>query len=115
MTKWVGIGKGWVEVAGVTQCGNEHILRSLVAGATLDLIREPHNLHDKNAVAVEFAGKILGYLPRYSAKEVSKFGDQMPLQATVGKLWVNPRTDWVELHIKPEMPSHKERLQNGWQ
>jgi len=36
----------------------------LAAGDALDLVREPDNPHDANAVRVEWRGRKLGYVPR---------------------------------------------------
>lgn len=36
----------------------------LSAGDALDLVREPDNAHDSNAVRVEWRGRKLGYVPR---------------------------------------------------
>ena len=36
----------------------------LSAGDALDLVREPDNAHDANAVRVEWRGRKLGYVPR---------------------------------------------------
>lgn len=36
----------------------------LKVGDTLQLVREPNNPHDRNAVRVEWRGQQLGYLPR---------------------------------------------------
>lgn len=37
---------------------------SLRPGETLDLVREPENPHDANAIRVEWRGRKLGYVPR---------------------------------------------------
>ena len=37
---------------------------ALQPGETLDLVREPDNPHDANAVRVEWQGRKLGYVPR---------------------------------------------------
>ena len=39
---------------------------ALKSGDTLDLVREPDNPHDANAVRVEWQGRKLGYVPRAS-------------------------------------------------
>ncbi|MEW6689675.1 MAG: HIRAN domain-containing protein, partial [Pseudomonadota bacterium] len=36
----------------------------LKAGDALELVREPDNAHDANAVRVEWRGRKLGYVPR---------------------------------------------------
>ncbi len=41
-----------------------HVWPLLKAGDALDLVREPDNPHDANAVRVEWRGRKLGYVPR---------------------------------------------------
>jgi HIRAN domain len=40
------------------------VWRELAVGDRLDLVREPANPHDANAVRVEWRGRKLGYVPR---------------------------------------------------
>jgi hypothetical protein len=40
------------------------VLANLVPGEALELVREPDNVHDGNAVRVEWRGHKLGYVPR---------------------------------------------------
>ena len=40
------------------------VWKELAAGDRLDLVREPANAYDANAVRVEWRGRKLGYLPR---------------------------------------------------
>lgn len=51
-------------------------IASLQPGQTLDLVREPHNRHDKNAVAVCAGGKQLGYVPAFKAEMTARYLDQ---------------------------------------
>ena len=41
-----------------------HVWALLKPGDALDLVREPDNPHDANAVRVEWRGRKLGYVPR---------------------------------------------------
>ncbi len=43
----------------------------LRVGQPLSLIREPDNVHDANAVRVEWRGRMLGYLPRAENRSVA--------------------------------------------
>ena len=43
----------------------------LAEGDALDLMREPGNPHDVNAVRVEWRGQMLGYLPRRENRAVA--------------------------------------------
>jgi hypothetical protein len=40
------------------------VWKELAVGGRLDLVREPANPHDANAVRVEWRGRKLGYVPR---------------------------------------------------
>lgn len=40
------------------------VFAQLRLGERLDLAREPDNVHDANAVRVEWRGRVLGYVPR---------------------------------------------------
>jgi hypothetical protein len=40
------------------------VWKELAVGERLDLVREPANAHDANAVRVEWRGRKLGYVPR---------------------------------------------------
>ena len=40
------------------------VWKELAVGDRLDLVREPANAHDANAVRVEWRGRKLGYVPR---------------------------------------------------
>jgi hypothetical protein len=45
-------------------------------GDHLDLIREPDNRHDRNAIRVEWRGHKLGYVPRAENRAVAAAMDQ---------------------------------------
>lgn len=47
----------------------------LFAGAALDLVREPDNVHDKRAVRVDWQGRSLGYVPRIDNAAVAHLLD----------------------------------------
>ena len=51
-------------LAGFRYAEAAEIWPHLSAGDALDLVREPDNPHDANAVRVEWRGRKLGYVPR---------------------------------------------------
>ena len=65
--------------------------QEMEAGQALTLIREPENVHDKNAIRVEWRGEKLGYLPRRENKTVATAmdaGDK--IDAKIAKLREHP-------------------------
>ena len=51
-------------LAGLRYAAAAQVWPQLAAGEPLDLVREPDNPHDANAVRVEWRGHKLGYVPR---------------------------------------------------
>jgi len=49
---------------------------AMQVGDALDLIREPDNRHDRNAIRVEWRGHKLGYVPRAENRAVAAAMDQ---------------------------------------
>ncbi|MGH8678452.1 MAG: HIRAN domain-containing protein [Burkholderiales bacterium] len=52
----------------------------LRVGDALALVREPGNLHDPNAVRVEWRGRVIGYVPRRENEAVARqldFGNRL--------------------------------------
>lgn len=72
-------------------------------GDTLDLVREPDNPHDRNAVRVEWRHLKLGYVPRAENAGVARQLDHgAPLAARVSKVQMtrapNKRIEF-EIHL----------------
>lgn len=68
-------------------------------GEPLDLLREPDNPHDRNAVRVLWQGQPLGYLPRKENRAVAKALDEHePVYATVERIGSDP-DPWKRLRI----------------
>jgi hypothetical protein len=60
-------------------------------GDALDLVREPGNPHDPNAVRVDWRGRKLGYVPRRENAAVAWGLDRgTPLRARVSRLTEHP-------------------------
>ena len=73
------------------------------------LVREPRNKYDRNAVAVRLAGQTVGYLPRDEALDyhavLSNLGGSATARATVTGGWGEWESFGVVLHCLPE-PYH---------
>ena len=69
-------------------------------GDRLALIREPDNVHDANAVRVEWHGEKLGYLPRAENRSVAAEMDRgTTVAARIAKLTAD-RNPWRRLLIE---------------
>ena len=63
----------------------------LRVGDALELVREPGNAHDANAVRVEWRGRKLGYVPRRENAAVARGLDRgAPLRARLTRLEEHP-------------------------
>lgn len=73
-----------LNVAGVTKAGRQKTVRDLFPGLDLELVREPDNPHDENAVAVYCEGDQVGYVPEGKARMVADYLDhEKPVEAHV--------------------------------
>jgi hypothetical protein len=69
-----------IRLAGVTR-GDEDRQKNIKVFGCEDigsyaLVREPHNTYDPNAIRVEVAGCLLGYVPKEHAKDLAPLMDQ---------------------------------------
>jgi hypothetical protein len=55
--------------------GAAELLKTMTGGEELLLVREPDNKYDKNAIAVYFGGRKIGYIPKANNITLSKFID----------------------------------------
>ena len=77
----------YTKIVGVSFEGRQHVVAGLTVGASLDLVREPDNPHDPNAIAVRFGTLQLGFLRREIARRLAPnidAGDRY--SATVGSI-----------------------------
>ena len=75
-------------------------------GDTLQLVREPNNQHDSNAVRVEWRGEMLGYVPRRENSDVARQMDHgAPVRARIVRL-KEARNPWqrIEFEVYVELP-----------
>jgi len=63
-------------LAGFRHYDGGEVLRDLKPGARLELVREPDNPYDANAVRVEWRGVKLGYVPRRDNAAVARQMDR---------------------------------------
>lgn len=54
----------------------DELIKALKGGEKLSLVRQPDHEHDKNAVAVFFEGRPIGYVPKTHNVTLAKFIDQ---------------------------------------
>ena len=68
-------------------------------GDRLELVREPENRHDRNAIRVLWQGEPLGYLPKKENRSVAKaMDDGEPVYGTVEKITTDS-DPWKRLRI----------------
>ena len=90
-------------IAGLQYYDVLEIWKSLKIGDRLDLIPEPDNRHDHNAVMVTYKGKQLGYLPRSENRHIAKIlnAGLNPYEARIQSLYQdNPMYERIEICLK---------------
>ena len=90
-------------IAGLQYYDVLEIWKSLKIGDRLDLIPEPDNRHDHNAVMVTYKGKQLGYLPRSENRHIAKIlnAGLNPYEARIQSLYQhNPIYERIEICLK---------------
>lgn len=70
--------------AGLRHHEAKEVWDSMSAGDALELVREPANEHDSNAVRVDWNAHVLGYIPRGENADVARQLDRgQPLRARI--------------------------------
>jgi HIRAN domain len=91
-------------LAGFRHYEGSSVWRELRQGDALDLVREPDNPYDANAVRIEWRGRKLGYLPRRDNTAVARQLDRgARLEARVARLQEN-RNRSVRLEFEVVAP-----------
>lgn len=63
-------------LAGFRYYEGKRLWSEMKVGDTLQLVREPGNAYDANAVRVEWQGRKLGYVPRADNEALARFMDR---------------------------------------
>ncbi len=107
---------GRIDVAGV-QHHRDDALRAFAFTSSNDyveLIRDPDNENDRNAIQVWLSGLCVGFVDRHTASAAAKLlPKQMPICARYVDGW-HGETGYIRLTVQPLMPDAKTRLSNGW-
>lgn len=91
-------------LAGFRHYGGGEVLRSLKPGDRLELVREPVNPYDANAVRVEWRGVKLGYVPSRDNAAVARQMDRgVALEARLAAVREN-RNRSVRLELEVVAP-----------
>lgn len=101
---------GYVHMHGVKHNNRQATIRSCVLGESLQLVREPENPYDKNAIRVfRPNGLDVGYMPQDNAAEIAPRMDSgETFFATVE--WINsPRDDFRDYGLKVRVSFLKDR------
>ncbi|MGH8311237.1 MAG: HIRAN domain-containing protein, partial [Steroidobacteraceae bacterium] len=98
-------------VAGFRHSGGAGVLRILKPGDRLELVREPANPYDSNAVRVEWRGVKLGYVPRRDNAAVARQMDRgIALEARLAAVRENRnRSVRLEFEVVAPFASHGNR------
>lgn len=84
-------------LAGAQFYGIRELSAGMKVGDALELVREPDNAHDINAVRVLWRGHMLGYVPRRENAHVARQLDRgAPVAARVVKL-TEHRNPWLRM------------------
>lgn len=91
-------------LAGLRYHEGGRVWHDMKVGDRLELVREPDNPYDANAIGVEWRGRKLGYLPRRENAAVARQLDRgVPLEARITRLREN-RNRSVRLEFEVVVP-----------
>lgn len=88
------------EVAGAGYAAAADHLADIVAGDPLQLVREPANPHDPNAIRIEWHGHKLGYVPRRSNAGLARLLDRGKLLDTRLTCIVSGARNWPIIEFR---------------
>jgi len=103
----------FTKIVGVTFDNRQEVCKLLFPGAHLLLVREPDNIHDKNAVGVFFDGSQCGYISKQLSPKIAELLDNgaklevIVVELTGGDgqtIGVNIRINMLEISVNREIP-----------
>lgn len=97
-------------VAGVQHHQLKQIINDLEEGYELDLVPEPDNKFDPNAIAIKYDEVMLGYVPKKFSAEVSAMiesGKEMVCSVTILNRTAKP-WEQLEVSIYEDVPEEDE-------
>ncbi|SCK55991.1 Superfamily II helicase [Streptomyces sp. ScaeMP-e48] len=86
-----GRGTFTTPLRGVRHANNLWLLASLPAGTRLDLVRDPNNPADPNAIRVEHSGLPLGWIAKSTARPLALALDDRPAPLVTATLHTDPQ------------------------
>lgn len=97
-------------VAGVQHHELDKVISDLDKGSILELVPEPENKYDSNAVAIKFNDTMLGYVPRKVSAEVSAlFETESVIKCEIEELDEDKRP-WERLYVTISTTEDSEEL-----
>jgi len=98
-------------LAGFRHYDGREVLRHLKPGDRIELVRDPGNPYDANAIRVEWRGRTLGYVPRSDNAPVARQMDRgAALEARVASLRENRnRSVRIEFEVVAPLASQGNR------
>ncbi len=91
-------------LAGFQYHAGKSLWSRMQVGDALELIREPDNPFDGNAVRVEWQGRKIGYVPRRENADVARFMDRgQRLEARITRL-AEVRDPWARVRFEILIP-----------
>lgn len=76
-------------------------------GDSLNLIREPQNVHDSRAIRVEWQGQHIGYVPRRENTDIARLMDHgVPVFARISRL-AQSRDPWARVRFEILSPQRE--------
>lgn len=119
-----GRGTFTTPLRGVRHANNLWLLASLPAGTRLDLVRDPNNPADPNAIRVEHSGLPLGWIAKSTARPLALALDDRPAPLVTATLHTGPQPladtgqltdhDQVELAITISPAPEDRRRRTSW-
>jgi len=98
-------------LAGFRHYGGGEMWPDMKVGDRLELVREPDNPYDANAIRIDWRGRKLGYVPRRDNAAVARQMDRgAPLEARVASLRENRnRSVRIEFEVVAPLASQGNR------